>query len=121
MLAFFDYCTDRSSFLTENGKLQRSIRHSAKQGPATCAILTTTPNELVASVHDRMPVILKAAAIEKWLGVDPPVEEELASVLASYESDCMKATPASSRLDTARYDAVDVLIADEPVQQSLAF
>jgi putative SOS response-associated peptidase YedK len=35
----------------------------------TCAILTTEPNELLAPVHDRMPVIVRAQDYEKW--IDP--------------------------------------------------
>jgi putative SOS response-associated peptidase YedK len=33
----------------------------------TFTILTTTPNELVASLHDRMPVILSPASYDRWL------------------------------------------------------
>jgi putative SOS response-associated peptidase YedK len=36
-----------------------------------CAILTTTPNELLRDVHDRMPVILKAENYRDWL-LTPP-------------------------------------------------
>jgi putative SOS response-associated peptidase YedK len=40
----------------------------------SCTIITTTPNELVAPVHDRMPVILHAGAEAVWL--DPTVSKE---------------------------------------------
>ena len=33
----------------------------------TCALLTTTPNDVVAKVHDRMPVILSPADYPKWM------------------------------------------------------
>ncbi len=33
----------------------------------TCTILTTEPNELVAPIHNRMPVIIPHRAYEKWL------------------------------------------------------
>jgi len=35
----------------------------------TCAILTTEPNELLAPIHDRMPVIVKPEDYAKW--IDP--------------------------------------------------
>src|SRR5688572_8624274 len=41
-----------------------------KEGGAwliTCAILTTEPNELLAPIHDRMPVILREEDYERWL------------------------------------------------------
>jgi len=34
--------------------------------PATCTIITTTPNDLVASIHDRMPVILEPDDEGRW-------------------------------------------------------
>jgi putative SOS response-associated peptidase YedK len=34
----------------------------------TCTIITGEPNELVAPIHDRMPVILPREAWAKWLG-----------------------------------------------------
>jgi putative SOS response-associated peptidase YedK len=33
----------------------------------TCTILTTTPNQLLADIHDRMPVILPCASYDLWL------------------------------------------------------
>src|SRR5258705_6054166 len=37
---------------------------------ASCAIITTTANELLASVHDRMPVILSSESQDQWLDDD---------------------------------------------------
>jgi putative SOS response-associated peptidase YedK len=50
----------------------------------TCTIVTTTPNEVVAHVHDRMPVILPRAAEERWLdrAVAP---EEATTLLRPYD------------------------------------
>jgi putative SOS response-associated peptidase YedK len=49
----------------------------------SCTIITTTPNELVAPVHDRMPVILTTDAETVWL--DPGVSKEHAlSLLQPY-------------------------------------
>jgi putative SOS response-associated peptidase YedK len=44
--------------------------------PETYCILTTEPNEIVAPIHDRMPVILTAAAMPRWLGCEPLPEAE---------------------------------------------
>jgi putative SOS response-associated peptidase YedK len=35
-----------------------------------CTILTTTPNSLVAGMHDRMPVIVAPDKYEVWLDPD---------------------------------------------------
>ena len=45
-------------------------QHEGADPPAplySCTIITGEPNELVAQVHDRMPVILPPAAWERWL------------------------------------------------------
>jgi len=34
-------------------------------------VLTTNANELVADIHDRMPVILRREDFDRWLGVEP--------------------------------------------------
>ena len=44
-----------------------STRTAMGQRVGTCAILTCTPNELMASIHNRMPVILPKAARDRWL------------------------------------------------------
>lgn len=36
----------------------------------SCTIITTTPNELVAPIHDRMPLVLAESAWDTWLDVD---------------------------------------------------
>ncbi len=53
------------------------------QGDAlhTCTILTCPANELVAQVHERMPVVLRPEDYEAWLALAAP-EPELASSLA---------------------------------------
>ena len=45
----------------------------------TCTIITTTPNTLIASIHDRMPVILKPEDYGQWLDreTDPHEAEKL--------------------------------------------
>jgi len=47
------------------------------------AIITTTPNELCARLHNRMPVVLKPDAWAAWLGEEPADAPQLKSLLAS--------------------------------------
>ena len=53
----------------------------------SCTIITTSPNEMVAEYHDRMPVILDAENCWAWLE-DRPIKE-LQSMLKSYPSEKM--------------------------------
>ena len=73
----------------------------------TVAILTTTPNDVVAAVHDRMPVILPPAAYGTWLapaGVDAAL---LGALLCPYTASAMTATPLSSYVNNSRHEGPD--------------
>jgi putative SOS response-associated peptidase YedK len=57
---------------------------------STACILTTKPNELVAEIHDRMPLILPRESYEAWL--DPATDgAELKSLMVPYPADRMEA------------------------------
>jgi putative SOS response-associated peptidase YedK len=58
-------------------------------------IATTTPNELCAKLHNRMPVVLKPEAWPVWLGEEPADTAHLKALLAPYPSDDMICWPVS--------------------------
>jgi len=72
-------------------------------GP-TCAIITTAPNELVATIHDRMPVILTEHGERLWLDREAPAREAV-SVLTSYPADLMEACAVSTAINRSERDA----------------
>jgi putative SOS response-associated peptidase YedK len=75
----------------------------------SCTIITTTPNELVAPVHDRMPVILPAGAEAIWL--DPAIsKEQTRFLLEPYPAKLMVALPASTRVNSIRNDDAGLLL-----------
>jgi putative SOS response-associated peptidase YedK len=59
----------------------------------TCTIITTSANELIAPVHDRMPVILSNDQEKVWLGSNPSDVPALLSLLKPYPADEMNFTP----------------------------
>ena len=79
----------------------------------TCAILTTTPNELTATVHDRMPVILPATTWRRWLD-DAPPGTPFTELLISYPAAQMEALPVSKRVNSPANEGPDLI---EPVQR----
>ncbi len=81
-------------------------------GGASCDIVTCAPNELVAEVHNRMPVILPSAALDVWLDPEPLPPEVMASLLKPYDAKLMTSREVSRRVNRATYDAPDVLDAD---------
>jgi putative SOS response-associated peptidase YedK len=78
----------------------------------SCAIITTTPNELLATIHDRMPVILTADAYDAWLRDDAD-PRELRSLLAPYPAAAMKSFPVSTKVNSALVDEPQLV---EPVE-----
>ena len=68
----------------------------------SCTILTTSPNELMATIHDRMPVILTPNDFGVWL--DPQVDDvsALSALLVPYPSDEMQAEQVSDVVNNAR-------------------
>ena len=78
----------------------------------TCTIITTTPNELMAPIHDRMPVILDPADYARWLDRETPAAD-VAGLLRPCPPDEMEARPVSTRVNSPRND-------DEECVQPLA-
>lgn len=72
------------------------------------AIVTTTPNELVAPLHDRMPVVIAPAAHDAWLDAATSVAT-LRLLLGPSPAAEWTARPVHPRLNRASYDAPDVL------------
>ncbi len=52
-------------------------------------MVTTSPNELAAQIHDRMPLVLDAAGAREWLGRAPLSEERLLSLCMPYPASAM--------------------------------
>jgi putative SOS response-associated peptidase YedK len=78
----------------------------------SCSIITTAPNELLASIHDRMPVILPPDAYDTWLREDAGVDE-LKEWLAPFPAEEMKSFPVSDRVNYVRIDEPDLV---DPVE-----
>jgi putative SOS response-associated peptidase YedK len=62
----------------------------------SCTIITTSPNDLVAPIHDRMPVILPEAHWDTWLDPDVGDIDRLRPLLAPLQSEDMAEYPVST-------------------------
>ena len=67
-------------------------------------IITTTANELVQPIHDRMPAILTPEAEERWLDPAPLASDELSHLLGPYPPGAMEAYPVSRRVNSPTQD-----------------
>jgi putative SOS response-associated peptidase YedK len=87
----------------------------------TCTILTTTPNLILADIHDRMPVILPPASYELWL--DPGFRdlETATAMLRPFNTNVMRCYPVSGHVNSVANDGPECseLIESPPAQAGL--
>lgn len=67
----------------------------------SCTILTTTPNELMQPLHNRMPVFIAPTDYDAWLAEDTAVDE-LQYLLRPYPTENMAAHPISTYVNSPR-------------------
>ena len=77
----------------------------------TFAVITTEANELVAEIHNRMPVIIAPEKYDRWLS---PIEPDPRDLLAPYPSEPIVIWPISMRVNAPRNDSEDILERVEP-------
>ena len=75
----------------------------------TCAIITTRPNELLRSVHDRMPVILHEEDYELWLDGDQREQDALVQLLKPYPSEKMTSYPVGMMVNDPTREGAELL------------
>jgi putative SOS response-associated peptidase YedK len=89
----------------------------------SCTILTTTPNSLLADIHDRMPVILSPDNYDIWL--DPAFRDtpSVSQMLRPFDSVLMRRYPVSVRVNQVQHDDADcseqLALEPSPVQTRL--
>ncbi len=72
-------------------------------------VLTTQPNELMAEIHNRMPVILRREDEDEWLDPANTEPEHLLPLLRPYPAHDMAAYPVSRMVNSPMNDAPHVL------------
>lgn len=76
----------------------------------SCAILTTTPNELLETIHDRMPVILKPQDYDVWLDGKMQDMARLSKLFSPFDARQMDAYPVSTVVNSPRNDTPDCVV-----------
>jgi putative SOS response-associated peptidase YedK len=82
----------------------------------TCSILTTTPNAVTSSVHDRMPVILNPDNYDVWLDPGFADAAALSELLRPYDARLMRSYPVSARVNSVVNDDAGCAAPVENVQ-----
>jgi putative SOS response-associated peptidase YedK len=78
------------------------------QAVESCTIVVTHANECIAAIHDRMPVILPAAAYEQWLNPAMQTPERLLPLLQPYPADRMTRWPVSPEVNRPGRDGAQL-------------
>jgi putative SOS response-associated peptidase YedK len=76
----------------------------------TTCIITTGPDEVMAPIHDRMPVIVAPEHWQSWLSGMP---EEIDGILAPYRDGELQAWPVNRRVSKTQDDDAGLI---EPVE-----
>ncbi len=88
-------------------------RDKAGKELKTYTIITTEPNALVGSIHNRMPAILEKQDEEMWLNPDVTEPDRLVKLLHPYPAEEMEAYPVSRLVNAPANDTKEIL---EPAQ-----
>lgn len=70
----------------------------------TATIITTTANEMMKEIHERMPVILTKENEKIWLDVNQKNVKDILSCLKPYDSHEMEAYQVSSYVNSSLHD-----------------
>jgi len=76
----------------------------------SCTIITTQPNEMMAPIHNRMPVILSPEAYPLWLSAEEKDSNQLTQLLVPYPADQMTAYPVSKMVNSPHNDSPEIIL-----------
>ena len=76
----------------------------------SCAIITTTANDLLAPIHDRMPVILPRESESLWLNASDDDPGLLVQMLRPYDTHTLNAYEVSTLVNSVSNDGPDVVL-----------
>jgi putative SOS response-associated peptidase YedK len=88
--------------------LWASSRKDRDEKVYSCAIVTCEPNELLASIHNRMPVILEPDSEEAWLAPETG-KEDLRGLLRPCPGDRLGVREVSDAVNDVREDGAHLL------------
>ena len=80
-------------------------------------ILTTSANEAMREIHDRMPVILGKEQLESWLDPEVQDREDLRKLMQPCPGEWLKATEVSTLINSEANNSPEVL---QPVKPASA-
>ena len=75
----------------------------------SCTIITTDPNELMSTLHNRMPVILNRTDYAEWLDAAPQTPDKLQPLIKPFPAERMSAYPVSMLVNSPQNDRPELI------------
>jgi putative SOS response-associated peptidase YedK len=76
----------------------------------SCTIITIDPNELMSTLHNRMPVILNPSDYARWLDKSPQTPDSLELLIKPFPADKMSAYHVSTMVNTPGVDRPELVV-----------
>ena len=86
----------------------------------SCSVITTEANDLIATLHDRMPVILDPEDWSTWLDPRRPDQADLRAMLHPAPSVGLELVPVSSRVNSPNNEGPELIERVEPTVMAAA-
>lgn len=99
------FCMADNSLMAFAGLWERWKEQENEDPLETFTILTTTANELVTKVHDRMPVILKPDEYGLWLSRNMHDTEELKNLYRPFPADQLSMYQVPDLVNNPKFDS----------------
>lgn len=91
------------------GLYERWTEPNSGETIPTCTIITTTPNGLMAPIHNRMPVIIPREEYATWLDYKTTDAKKVLPLLAPYDEKKMRAYPVSRAVNSPKADGPNLI------------
>ena len=78
------------------------------RGEKTCSIITTEANAVLATIHDRMPVIIDSDDWAIWLGESGADHAEIKSLLRPFPADRMTIWPVDRKVGNVKNEGPEL-------------
>jgi putative SOS response-associated peptidase YedK len=75
----------------------------------SCTIITTSPNDMIREIHNRMPVILPEDGYKLWLDPEERNPQELDGLLRPYPASQLTAYPVSKLVNSPQNELPDCI------------
>ena len=82
----------------------------------SCTIITTPANDLLAPVHDRMPLILDTADFGTWINTTPSSLKDAADLCVPFPGERMEIFPVSQLVNKIENDSPELVERAAPIK-----